>query len=371
VTRPLVDVRGLTIRFGDLRAVDAADLMVPDGGVTVLVGPSGCGKTSLLRAVAGFEVPAEGSVHLAGRCVAGSDETGRRCWQPPERRQVGMVFQEGVLFPHLDVAANVAYGLSGSAAARRRRVREMLELVGMAGLGGRYPDQLSGGQQQRVALARALAPSPRLVLLDEPFANLDAALRERLREEVRQILLAAGATALLVTHDQAEALSMADRLAVMEGGRVLQSGPPSEVYRRPASAVVARLLGDGQLVPCDVAAGRLQTPFGTAVVAAADGAGLLLMHPEDLEVRPLAAAGGCTGRVVRRRYFGHDLVDEVALDGVAGRAAGSVLVRLLAPSPYPVGSRVRVVPRPEELWLFPVAAGGAVAARLEPFGEPA
>jgi iron(III) transport system ATP-binding protein len=357
---PVVEVRGLSVRYGARVAVDGVDLAVPGGGITALLGPSGCGKTSLLRAIAGFEAPAAGEVAIAGRVVAGP---GR--WVPPEKRRVAMVFQEGALFPHLTVRGNVLYGLprrgllGGAACARRRagRARSALELVGMADLAGRYPDQLSGGQQQRVALARALAPEPSLVLLDEPFANLDATLRQRVRAEVRAILQAAGATAVLVTHDQEEALSVADTVAVMHGGRILQVGAPEEVYRRPASAAVARFIGDGQLVDCVVERGVARSVFGRAPAggAGADGPGLLLVRPEDLTVMPECfydGHEGVPGEVVARTFYGHDLVDEVRLLGDGGEV---VRVRSLAGPGHAPGERVRLLLRHHELPVFPAA----------------
>ncbi len=358
---PVVELRGLTVRYGDRVAVDAVDLAVGGGGITALLGPSGCGKTSLLRAIAGFEAPAAGEVAIAGRRVAGPG-----VWVPPERRRVAMVFQEGALFPHLTVRGNVLYGLPrpgwrdrwGRRGGGRseERARAALELVGMADLAGRYPDQLSGGQQQRVALARALAPEPSLVLLDEPFANLDATLRQRVRAEVRAILGAAGATAVLVTHDQEEALSVADTVAVMDHGRILQVGPPEAVYRRPSSAEVARFVGDGQLVDCTVEAGVARSVFGRAPVAGSpdgpfEGAGLLLVRPEDLAVMPECwydGQEGLPGEVVGRTFYGHDLVDEVRLAG-----GGEVVrVRCLAGPGHSVGERVRVVLRHRELPVF-------------------
>ena len=370
---PLVEVRGLTVRYGERLAVDGVDLAVPAGGVTALLGPSGCGKTSLLRAIAGFEVPAAGEVAIAGRVVAGP---GR--WVPPEKRRVAMVFQEGALFPHLTVRGNVLYGLPrrgwlggrrGEAERRRaERARAALELVGMADLAGRYPDQLSGGQQQRVALARALAPEPSLVLLDEPFASLDATLRQRVRAEVRSILETAGATAVLVTHDQEEALSVADTVAVMHGGRILQVGPPEEVYRRPASAAVARFIGDGQLVDCVVDAGIARSVFGRAPAGAADGPGLLLIRPEDLTIMPECfydGHEGLPGEVVRRTFYGHDLVDEVRLLGDGGE---TVRVRCLAGPAHAPGEKVRLVLRHHELPVFP--ADGDAADHRPQGGAP-
>ncbi len=367
VAAPVVEVRGLTVRYdGGTVAVDDVDLSVPAGGITALVGSSGCGKTSLLRAIAGFEEPVAGEVWVAGRCVSRHEPGRRRArrldWVKPEKRRVAMVFQEGALFPHLTVEGNVAYGLSGDAADKRRRVAEVLALVGLPELADRYPDELSGGQQQRVALARALAPEPSLVLLDEPFANLDAALREHLREEVRRILAAAGATAVLVTHDQAEALSVADTMAVMQDGRILQVGGPEEVYHGPHSPSVARFLGDGQMVPCRIENGTLSCVFGDLPADAPEGEGRLLVRPEDLAVMPPGYRHGPLGEVVRRRFFGHDLIDEVRVEGVED----PVWVRLLSSVPHPVGSEVRLVLRRKDFQLFPAGSDRAIPVRLAP-----
>ena len=216
----LLEVEGLTVLYGDVVAVDRASFRATRRAITTLVGPSGCGKTSLLRAIAGFESPQSGRVAIAGRDVAGGD-----AWVPPERREVGMVFQQGALFPHMTTWHNVRYGVDDRPDADRL-TRDALDLAGLAPLSERYPDQLSGGQQQRVALARALAPSPAIVLFDEPFAGLDAAARERLREQVCSILRKAEMTAVIVTHDQEEALSLGDRVAVMMRGRIVQAGTP-------------------------------------------------------------------------------------------------------------------------------------------------
>ena len=223
---PALRVRGLEKRYGDVEVLRGIDLDVERGEFLALLGPSGCGKTTALRVVAGFERPHAGSIEIGGDRVYDATASGGR-WVPPEGRRVGMVFQDYALFPHLSVARNIAFGLPRNAANREARVTSALATVGLAGLGDRTPDQLSGGQQQRVALARALAPEPEVILLDEPFSNLDADLRASVREEVRQILREAGMTAVLVTHDQEEALSIADRVAVMLDGKIVQVGSAS------------------------------------------------------------------------------------------------------------------------------------------------
>jgi iron(III) transport system ATP-binding protein len=351
---PVVEVTGVTVRYGVTVAVREASLEVERGSLTALLGESGCGKTSLLRAIAGFEAPVSGRILLDGVEVAGP---GR--WVPPERRQVGMVFQEGALFPHLTVEGNVRYGLDGHRDAADRTAAA-LDLVGLRDLAGRYPDELSGGQQQRVALARALAPSPRVVLLDEPFANLDAALRQRVREEVRAILARAGATGLLVTHDQDEALSVADRVAVMGEGQVLQVGSPEEVYALPASVAVARFLGDGQLLPCRIQGGWAHSPFGSVGAVAPDGPALLLVRPEDFVLMPPAFQQGRSARVVARRFFGHDLIQEVELE-----SGERFHIRLLSSTPFIVGDRVRVCLRPQDLPVFSPQGEGERVGHVE------
>ncbi len=348
VARPVLQVRDLVVRYGGVTAVDRACLDIPAAGVTALVGPSGCGKTSLLRAVAGFEAPVAGSVTLGDRvlCAPGT-------WVEPERREVGMVFQEGALFPHLTVGENVRFGLAGRR-ERERRAREILSLVGLLELEGRYPDELSGGQQQRVALARALAPSPRLILLDEPFAALDPGLREQVRSEVGQILRRSGAAALLVTHDQEEAFSLAERVAVMVDGRILQASSPEDLYREPASLQVAEFIGAGQLVGCEVLEGRAYSAFGETPCVAEDGSGRLFVRPEDLLLCPAPdVRGRRMGAVVARRFFGHDVVDRVRMD-----SGEEIEVRLLSSSALPVGSRVRVTLRPGPFRVFPPRSSG-------------
>ncbi|MDH3745677.1 MAG: ABC transporter ATP-binding protein, partial [Acidobacteriota bacterium] len=267
-------------------------------------------------------------------------------WVPPEKRNIGMVFQEGALFPHLTVSRNVGYGLVADAAAEDK-VKQVLELVGLPDLANRYPDELSGGQRQRVALARALAPEPRLVLLDEPFASLDAGLRRRLRDDVRRILRQAGATAVLVTHDREEALSIADRLAVMVEGRILQVGPPAEIYHRPESVEVACFMGEGHLVACHIEAGEVWSPFGRVATTAADGPVYLYLRPEDLGIEPAEHAAGAHGRIVDRRFFGHDVLDRVRLE-----SGEELEVRVLSSLTLPEGSPVTLTLQARDFSVF-------------------
>jgi iron(III) transport system ATP-binding protein len=252
---PALQVDQLTIRYGQFAAVTDLSFSLGAGEIGCLLGPSGCGKTSVLRAVSGFEAPHAGHISIAGTSVANVSPTGarREIHLPPETRGVGMVFQDFALFPHLTVAQNVAFGLRHMPEdARSMRVSEMLSLTGMRHSPDKYPHELSGGQQQRVALARALAPTPRLLLLDEPFSSLDAELRERLSLEVREIIKASGLSALLVTHDQHEAFAMADKIGVMQRGELVQWDTAYNLYHRPATRFVADFIGQGAFVPGQV-----------------------------------------------------------------------------------------------------------------------
>ncbi|MGH8903586.1 MAG: ABC transporter ATP-binding protein [Egibacteraceae bacterium] len=247
-TEPRLEARDLSKRFDGTVAVDGVDLAPRDGEFVAILGPSGCGKTTLLRMVAGFEPPDGGTIRMGGRLVSDGD---RGIVVPPERRRIGMVFQTYAVWPHMTAADNVAYPLRlrrVNRAERRRRVAEILDLVGLAGLERRLPNQLSGGQQQRVALARALVAEPDLLLLDEPLSNLDAKLRERMRRDLRRIQHEVGVTTVLVTHDQAEAMELADRIVVLRDGRVEQAGAPEALYRAPANAFVADFLGKANLL---------------------------------------------------------------------------------------------------------------------------
>jgi iron(III) transport system ATP-binding protein len=326
---PAIEVEGLSKAFGAVGAVNGAGLRVDRGALVALLGPSGSGKSTLLRLIAGFEHPDAGSVRIGGREVAGP-----RTWVEPEQRHVGMVFQHGALFPHLTVAGNAGFG-----AARRQRAAECLELVGLAGRAAAFPHELSGGERQRVALARALAADPEVVLLDEPFAALDAGLRERLREEVAAILRAAGTSALLVTHDQAEALSLADTVAVLREGRVEQAGSPEEVYERPGSRWVAEFLGDVDVLPGTADDGIVRCALGRFP------AGLGVRGPVEVFVRPESVAvglravreQGAEAVVLQRSFYGHDQLLELELsDGARLRSR-----RLGFPAWHP-GDHVRV-----------------------------
>ena len=324
-----LSVLGVHAGYPGVPVLDGVDLEIPAGALAAVLGGSGCGKTTLLRVIAGFHPVGAGTVRLDGQLVAGEGVD-----VPPERRRVGLVPQEGALFGHLSVAANVGFGLS-RAARRGSRVEEMLELVGLAGYGGRMPAELSGGQQQRVALARALAPEPALVLLDEPFTALDAGLRADVREQVRAALRAAGATAVLVTHDQQEALGAADLVAVLRDGRIVQAGPPRAPGTAPADVGVGTFVGEAVVLPATVRAGQAATVLGPLPVQAPDGRGQVLVRPEQLRI---SAPNGTAARatVVEVLFHGHDTTVLLDVDGVAVRC------RTAEPTVPEVGARVDV-----------------------------
>ena len=326
---PAIEVGALAKAFAGAAAVDGASLRVEHGAIVALVGPSGSGKTTLLRLIAGFESPDAGSVRIGGRAVAGEG-----AWVEPEERRVGMVFQHGALFPHLTVRANVEFG-----ATRRERAEETLALVDLTDRGGSYPHELSGGERQRVALARALAADPEVVLLDEPFAALDATMRQRLRGEVTGILRAAGTSALLVTHDQSEALSLADTVAVMRAGAIVQTGSPEAVYERPSTQWVAEFLGDVVVVPGTLTAGVVQCALGSFSTGSEDDGEVdIVIRPESVGVGYRAGHGEGADAVVRQRtFYGHDQMLHLELaDGSRVRSR-----RLGFPAWHP-GDRVRV-----------------------------
>lgn len=327
--------RGLVKRYGSVVALDGVDLDVEDGAILAVLGPSGCGKTTLLRVIAGFLHPDDGSVSIDGALVADKDRS-----VPTRRRNVGLVPQEGALFPHLDVAGNIAFGLerhdrsrSAGSSGIAPRVAELMDLLELPqALAHRRPAELSGGQQQRVAVARALAPNPRVLLLDEPFSSLDAALRSSTGTAVVSAIRASKATAVLVTHDQDEALSLADQVGVMEGGHLLQADTPNAVYAAPASPFVATFVGDGALLSArlkrDAAGTTAQCTFGEVPVTneISGESALVFIRPEQVIVRPEAAGSVVVASVA---FHGHDamlrLVDESTGEVVSARVDAAVM----------------------------------------------
>jgi len=336
-----VEVSGISRNFGLTRAVDDVSLEVQTGEIFGVLGPSGCGKTTLLRLIAGFERPQTGTVTVGGTLVAG-DGT----WVPPERRRIGMVFQDYALFPHLTVERNVGFGVpSGSGSD----VQRALELVGLQHKADRHPHELSGGERQRVALARALAPGPEVILLDEPFSNLDATLRADLRREVELILRDAGASAILVTHDQEEALTLADRLALMREGQIVQVGSPEDVYAQPSERWAAQFVGEVNVIPGVLRGDSVHTELGSfdlasPAVAEEHGSVHIAVRPEQLEFR---AGREPNAEVVEREFRGHDVL--YRLRHAAGR---TLLVQLPSLELYEPGQQVFV--RPAESARAPV-----------------
>jgi iron(III) transport system ATP-binding protein len=329
---------GLSKTYGNTLALDGFDLDLPRGQILALLGPSGCGKTTALRIIAGFEAPDSGSVEINGRTVAG-----RGVHVPPEKRRAGLVFQDYALFPHMSVGSNVAYGLPKG--RPRERVGEVISLVGLQGLENRMPHQLSGGQQQRVALARTLAAESELVLLDEPFSNLDPSVRARVRLEVKQLIRSIGITAVFVTHDQEEALSLAELVGVMMDGRILQIGTPDEVYSRPVSREVAEFLGGANFLPGEVKEGIVECELGTFPVEADfKGPADVMFRSEALTI---CEEGGTPAEVVELDYYGHDQMVTLRL------ASGALVrVRLLSSPRLHPGDRVGVMTR-DAITVFP------------------
>jgi iron(III) transport system ATP-binding protein len=304
-----VVVDGVAKAFDGRPALRAASLIAEPGSILSILGPSGCGKTTLLRVVAGLERPDVGSVVVDGRVLSAEG-----VFVPPERRGIGMVFQDWALFPHLTVAANVAYGLPRSQ-RHAGRVQEALAMVGLRGFDARMPGTLSGGQQQRVALARALAPRPTVLLLDEPFSNLDASLRSRVRGDLHRLLAELAVTALFVTHDQEEAFVLGDAVAVMREGEVVQAAPAVEVYRHPVSPWVASFVGEANILDGEGYGDVASTALGAVALAGpCEGWLSVLVRPEDIQLEPDGS-----GVVADVEYHGHDTVTVVAVAGVSVR----------------------------------------------------
>ena len=331
----LLSVRSLTRRFASNgpAVVDDLSFDLDAGEILALIGPSGCGKTTTLRMIAGFETPDAGRVLLSGRDLTST---------PAEQRGIGMVFQDYALFPHMTVGENIRFGA-------RRKGREIvaryLGMVGLVGFDQRYPDQLSGGQQQRVALARSFAAEPRLILLDEPFSNLDAALRSAARREIRRLLKSAGIAIVFVTHDQEEALSFADRIAVMRDGRILQNGAAHEVYDRPADAFVATFLGRTNLLEGTAEDGFVRTSLGLLpLTRPASGRVSISLRPERLGIRAVEADEQPNGRIVAVEFKGHDMTYWVDCAGVEVQVDAMHSVRLAEGTPVRVAVDGEAVP---------------------------
>ncbi len=339
-------IDGLRKALGAQAVLRGLDLTVESGGLVAILGASGSGKTTLLRCICGFERVDEGAIRIGGAIVAGA-----KTHVPPERRRVGYVAQEGALFPHLNVAENIAFGLPRRLRRERGRVDELLELVGLPRTyASRGPQQLSGGEQQRVALARALAPDPELVLLDEPFSSLDAALRADTREAVTAALAHAGATALLVTHDQAEALSTGRQVAVLRDGRLAQVATPEVLYRRPVDAELACFVGEAVLLPGMARGGHVACALGDLKLdaSAPEGEVEAMIRPEQIRLSPIVEATGARAQVMAVTFFGHDAEVRLSLSG--------------ADPPVALSARVlgHACPRPGD-WVAVQVAGEVVA----------
>jgi iron(III) transport system ATP-binding protein len=340
---------GVRKAFDGIIALDEISLELEAASLLAILGPSGCGKTSCLRLISGFERPDAGSIEIGGRLVASATSM-----VPPERRRVGLVFQDLALFPHLTIRRNVAFGIRRQP-DQRTRTDELLELVGLTVDAERLPHELSGGMQQRVALARALAPRPDVLLLDEPFSSLDQAMRTQLRVEVRQILRDARQSAIFVTHDQGEALSVADHVAVMARGRVLQVATPELIYAEPATPYVATFIGVSNLVSADVQRGVARTRLGAVRLTGGPGASLrgpalCLLRPEHFSVgeAPVGAEAGGSWEVIDRRFSGSEILFEVrSSDGERLWVEAGSQVRHLAP-----GDRVSIGLRDVETVAF-------------------
>ncbi|WP_347905355.1 ABC transporter ATP-binding protein [Pseudomonas purpurea] len=326
-----LELTSISKSFGSQRALENIHLSIATGSRTAIVGPSGSGKTTLLRMIAGFELPDSGSITLNGQTLV--DNTTE---VPAHRRLIGYVPQDGALFPHMTVAGNIGFGLAGNAASKHERIAELMDMVALPpAMGQRWPHELSGGQQQRVALARALAQRPRLMLLDEPFSALDTGLRASMRKMVARLLSEAGVTTILVTHDQAEALSFADQLAVMRQGKLVQAGAPMDLYLQPHDEETAFFLGDAVVLPALIKDGRAACDLGHIHVNASspDGAARIMLRPEQLHVSSLnvshAPTQGCFGVVTERDFGGNTCTLTVELTATDSTLNGSAVNRSL------------------------------------------
>ncbi|WP_207888282.1 ABC transporter ATP-binding protein [Pseudomonas sp. 30_B] len=340
-----LELKSVSRFFGAFAAIENFSLSVPAGGRAAIVGPSGSGKTTLLRLIAGFEVPDLGSITLGDTTLADG-----ATFIPAHRRLIGYVPQDGALFPHLSVGENIGFGLPRSMEKRSQRIDELLEMVSLnSSMAQRWPHELSGGQQQRVALARALAQSPRLMLLDEPFSALDSGLRASMRKAVTQVLGDAGVTAILVTHDQEEALSFGHQLAVIRQGRLVQAGAPKALYFRPVDEDTATFLGDALVFPADIQNGWAQCPLGKVRVDSpkASGQGQVMLRPEQLHLRHGQSlpsdTDGCFGTVLSSDFGGDKCSVMVQLEAPHAEASAlSIHVRVLAMDCPDIGTRVHI-----------------------------
>lgn len=330
--------------YGGKTALNGVSLDVQPGEIVALLGPSGCGKTTLLRIAAGLERPTSGRVRVGERIFADDD-----VFVPPERRGVGLMFQDYALFPHLDVAANIAFGLARQPGVHARAtVADLLARIGLSDRGGAYPHMLSGGEQQRVALARALAPHPSVLLMDEPFSNLDQRLRRGLRSETVALLRETGAAAVLVTHDPDDALAVADRIALMRAGDLVQVGTPEAIFRAPVDLFAAKFFADLEEVAARVRAGRAETPLGTfAAPGLADGPAVVAVRRDAFTLD--AEAAEFAARIVATRFLGEHRVVTLAIDGVVRPIDAFVDAR----QPVAVGARVAVGLDRAEVFVFP------------------
>lgn len=346
---PVLSLQGVSKQFEPgVPVLQGVDLKVDAGTIVCLLGPSGCGKTTLLRLIAGFEAPSAGHICLMKQLVSRPG-----LLVPPEKRHIGMVFQDYALFPHMTVAQNIQFGLfRWSASGRRTRLLELLQLVGLEGLEKRYPHELSGGQQQRVALARALASNPQLLLLDEPFSNLDVNLRQQLRDEVQTILVRAGITTILVTHDQEEALSLGDRLAVLDHGRIVQYAAPDEVVRQPRTRFVAQFLALGHLLEGHIQDNCIATEVGRVPLTPdvdlphGDRQVAVLIRPECIQLR--SCGHGIAAQVVRASFRGTRRLYTLRLSSgtqLCGLFAQDIVLRL--------GDKIHVGLQPIDVVVFP------------------